>query len=154
MVIGSPRSIAMAWSSVKCDWKSNLPLPRSSSTVGTVVFTYRTSVNPSARSKASQIYCGAKQMTGALPNRTVVVSSAGSSAHPHRGERRPAAPASDRVVKKPRRVCVFDIGILPLLYGHAFSSRLSSSRKRQSVPSAMIFCGLDLTKPNSCSRSA
>jgi transposase len=37
---------------------------------------------------------------------------------------------------------------------HAFNSRLSSSRKRQSVPSAMIFCGLDLIRPASCMRSA
>jgi len=37
---------------------------------------------------------------------------------------------------------------------HAFSSRLSSFRKRQSVPSAMIFCGLDRIRPASCSRSA
>jgi len=40
------------------------------------------------------------------------------------------------------------------LGAHAFSSRLSSFRKRQSVPSAMIFCGLDLIKPTSCRRSA
>jgi hypothetical protein len=37
---------------------------------------------------------------------------------------------------------------------HAFNSRLTSSRKRQSVPSAMIFCGVDLTMPASCNRSA
>src|SRR5215467_7177142 len=37
---------------------------------------------------------------------------------------------------------------------HAFSSFLSSSRKRQSVPWAMIFCGLDLIIPASCKRSA
>src|SRR5262249_5987644 len=37
---------------------------------------------------------------------------------------------------------------------HAFSSRLSSFRKRQSVFSAMIFCGVDLMKPTSRSRSA
>ena len=37
---------------------------------------------------------------------------------------------------------------------HAFSSRFSSLRKRQSVPSSMIFCGLDLTMPASCRRSA
>ena len=35
-----------------------------------------------------------------------------------------------------------------------FSSRFSSLRKRQSVPSAMIFCGLDLIMPVSCMRSA
>ena len=37
---------------------------------------------------------------------------------------------------------------------HAFNSRLSSFKKRQSVPSAMIFCGLDLIMPISCKRSA
>jgi hypothetical protein len=37
---------------------------------------------------------------------------------------------------------------------HAFSSRLRSFKKRQSVPSAMIFCGLDLMKPTSCRRKA
>src|SRR5215467_115740 len=37
---------------------------------------------------------------------------------------------------------------------HAFSSFLSSLRKRQSVPWAMIFCGLDLIIPASCRRSA
>src|SRR5262249_13353513 len=37
---------------------------------------------------------------------------------------------------------------------HAFSSRLRSFKKRQSVPSAIIFCGVDLTNPISCKRSA
>src|SRR5215472_1738513 len=37
---------------------------------------------------------------------------------------------------------------------HAFSSRLSSSRKCQSVPSTIIFCGLDLINPASRMRSA
>jgi hypothetical protein len=37
---------------------------------------------------------------------------------------------------------------------HAFSSRLSSLRKRQSVPSAMIFFGLFLIMPSSCRRRA
>jgi hypothetical protein len=36
----------------------------------------------------------------------------------------------------------------------AFSSRLSSFRKRQLVPSAMILLGLDLIMPASWSRSA
>ena len=36
---------------------------------------------------------------------------------------------------------------------HPFSSRFSSLRKRQSVPSAMICCGVDLIRPASCSRS-
>ena len=37
---------------------------------------------------------------------------------------------------------------------HAFSSRLSSLKKRQSAPSAMIFCGLTLIKPASRMRNA
>src|ERR1700746_3488896 len=37
---------------------------------------------------------------------------------------------------------------------YAFSSRLTSFKKRQSVPLAMIFCGLLLIMPSSCSRSA
>ena len=37
---------------------------------------------------------------------------------------------------------------------HAFSSRLISFRKRQSVPSAMILLGLDLIMPISWSRRA
>jgi len=39
-------------------------------------------------------------------------------------------------------------------HGYAFSSRLSSFRKRQSVCSAMSFCGFAFIKPTSCSRSA
>jgi len=38
--------------------------------------------------------------------------------------------------------------------GYAFSSRLSSSRKRQSVWSAMSSFGLDRIRPASCSRIA
>ena len=37
---------------------------------------------------------------------------------------------------------------------HVFNSRFNSLRNRQSVPSAMIFWGLDLIMPASCSRSA
>ena len=37
---------------------------------------------------------------------------------------------------------------------HVFSSRLSSLRKRQSVPSAIILSGVELIKPISFSRSA
>ena len=40
------------------------------------------------------------------------------------------------------------------MHGYAFNSRLSSFKKRQSVPSAMIFCGLDLMKPASRRRRA
>ena len=42
----------------------------------------------------------------------------------------------------------------PRLAAHAFSSRLSSFKKRQSVLPAMIFCGLDLIMPASCSLRA
>jgi len=38
--------------------------------------------------------------------------------------------------------------------GQPFSSFFSSLRKRQSVPWAMIFCGLDLIRPASLRRSA
>ena len=37
---------------------------------------------------------------------------------------------------------------------HAFSSRLISLRKRQSVPSAMILFGVNWIMPTSCRRSA
>jgi NitT/TauT family transport system substrate-binding protein len=39
------------------------------------------------------------------------------------------------------------------VHGHAFNSRLSSFRKRQSVLSAMILLGLDLIRPASCAQS-
>jgi hypothetical protein len=69
-------------------------------------------------------------MTGCLclASRTVVVSSAGSSAHPRRGGKRPAVLARDKVVRNSRRVCTSVIaGFLPY---YAFSSRLSSFKKR------------------------
>jgi hypothetical protein len=40
------------------------------------------------------------------------------------------------------------------LPAHALSSRLSSFQKRQSVPAAIILCGLDLIIPASCIRNA
>ena len=40
------------------------------------------------------------------------------------------------------------------LGAHTFSSRLSSSRKRHSVLSAIIFCGVDLMRPTSRRRKA
>jgi hypothetical protein len=42
----------------------------------------------------------------------------------------------------------------PAGMAHAFSSRLISLRKRQSVPSAMILLGVELSMPNSCSQRA
>jgi hypothetical protein len=85
-------------------------------------------------------------------NRTVVISGGGSAASARRNGRTPEAPASAIVLRKRRRVCI--IIIETSLQYHAFSSRLSSFKKRQSVPSAMIFCGLALTKPTSCIRTA
>jgi hypothetical protein len=38
-------------------------------------------------------------------------------------------------------------------HGQPFSSRLSSLKKRQSVPCVMILLGVDLIMPASCSRS-
>jgi hypothetical protein len=52
---------------------------------------------------------GAKRRSeGVLPSRTVVVSSAGSAAHPRRGSRRLAAPAAAVMARKLRRVCTID----------------------------------------------
>ena len=47
-------------------------------------------------------------MAGNLPNRTVVVSDADASAHPRRGSRRLAAPATAVMARKLRRVCAID----------------------------------------------
>ena len=43
---------------------------------------------------------------------------------------------------------------LPPSSPQTLSSLFSSFRKRQSVPSTMIFCGVDLIMPTSCRRSA
>src|SRR6516165_2037736 len=51
------------------------------------------SVNPSIRSRSSQTYCGAKQITGILAKRTVVVSRRASAAST-RGAASAPAPAS------------------------------------------------------------
>jgi hypothetical protein len=47
-------------------------------------------------------------MARKLPNRTVVVSNADASAHPRRGGRRLAAPATAVIARKLRRVCAID----------------------------------------------
>src|SRR5271169_984534 len=74
---------------------------------------YRISVKPSARSRSATINWGAWQIEGVRIKRTAVVSS-GSSAVKARGSlRSPAAPSSERVVIKRRRVCI--IGIVNLL---------------------------------------
>src|SRR5215813_7242719 len=87
---------------------------------------------------------GAAQTAESFSSRTVVVSRdpppAASAGGPWT---KPAAPARAVMVRKRRRVCVVGMRNLPvLLTDHAFSSRLTSFRKRQSVPLAMIFCGL------------
>ena len=47
----------------------------------------------------------------------------------------------------------FAASILRGSHTHVFSSRLSSLKKRQSVPCAMILFGADLIMPASCNRS-
>src|SRR5215813_2753698 len=112
----------------------------------------RMSVNPSARSSSSATYCGAEQILDDLISLNEVVSSVSSAAAG--GAASSVAPkAIDALVKKPRRVCLICIENRPLI-NYAFSSRLSLFRKRQSVPSAMIFCGLDLIRPTSWRRRA
>ena len=111
--------------------------------------TYRISVKPSARSRSSAMYPGATQMLGSWSSRIVVVSGGPSSASDARVPNTPAAPADDRLARKSRRFWMICIGSLlsaiveaagrlirPAAHAHAFSSRLSSLRKRQSVPSA------------------
>src|SRR5271169_4075819 len=71
------------------------------------------SVNPSARSKSSTTYCGATQMPGLFGSRTEVVSRVPSAASARGARTRPAAPATAVMVRKPRRVCVCDIGSPP-----------------------------------------
>ena len=110
------------------------------------------SVKPSARSSSSATYLRGDADAGDLNMRTVVVSSGPSSASTV-ARSKPAAPASDTSSGSGVGSASSALG-LPVLCVHAFSSRLSSFRKRQSVPSAMIFCGLDLMKPTSCRRSA
>src|SRR6516162_1736048 len=71
------------------------------------------SVKPSARRRSSATYCGAIQMTRELLRRTEVVSSDPSAASAGGRRARAAAPASDRVARKRRRVRV--IGTPPWL---------------------------------------
>src|SRR5436305_978452 len=89
--------------------KSYFPRPRSAEYFTGSALTYRISVKPSARSNSSQTYCGAKQMTGILPNRTVVVSSAGSAAR-SREAGRLAAPIAAMALNTRRLVCICGIG--------------------------------------------
>jgi hypothetical protein len=69
---------------------------------------------------------------GGLPMRTVVVSRAPSAASDGRAGRTAAVPAAESAVRKRRRVCIIGIGNLPF-FVRAFSTRLSSLKKRQSV---------------------
>ena len=102
---------------------------------------------------------------GSRRSRIVVVSGGPSSASVLRAPRTPAAPAADSAgqeiaadlhdLHQKSPVCISSEppgeshGL-----SHAFSSRLSSFRKRQSVPSAMSAFGLDLIMPTSWRRSA
>ena len=75
--------------------------------------TYRISVKPSARSRSSTTNCGSVADRG-LPHKT---HRGRFRAAPSRPEfvgvwRSPAAPASERVVRKRRRVCIIAIGSL------------------------------------------
>ena len=109
-------------------------------------------MKPSAGSSCWLIISGMVQIEGALANLMVVVSRPGSSAA-RRWKRQRRRSAGQRRVPRNRRRVWLPFAAFPA-FAHAFSSRLSSSKKRQSVPSAMIFCGVDLTMPASCSRKA
>src|SRR5262245_19730991 len=114
------------------------------------------------------MYQGATQIDGSRRNRIVVVSGGPSSASGLRAPRALAALAADKVARKSRRFCLICIESLlwyrepagppglihPPAFTHAFSSRLSSLRKRQSVPSAMILLGLVLIMATSYMRNA
>src|ERR1700751_2431916 len=101
----------MTWARVSCAAKSTrlLPSAESSSSSCTLISTKLISVKPSFRSNSSQIYSGARQMTGNLGSRTEVISGGGSAA-PARGYRRkPATPVADSAPRTRRRVCIVDI---------------------------------------------
>jgi len=87
-------------------------------------------------------------MTGGFVKRTIIISSGGSSAAARRSGNASAGIASAMPPSRRRHVCIAGIGNLPCLC-HAFSSRLSSLKKRQSVFSAMILFGSDLIMPSS-----
>src|ERR1700687_4850623 len=95
--------------------------------------------------------------------RTLFVSGGASWAGELLAPMGPAAPADDSAARKLRRFCFMAIhfslwigfsGAMTCHPAQLFSSRLSSLKKRQSVPSAMILLGLDLIIPASRSRSA
>jgi hypothetical protein len=103
------------------------------------------------------------QIPGILLRRIVVVSGGASSASDLRAPRMLVAPAAYRQARKSRRFCRGCIEVSSLGFGdgmsaagmaYAFSSRLSSLTKRQSVPSASSAFGLVRSMPASCRRSA
>jgi len=106
--------------------------------------TYWISVNPSPRNSPSAKYCGAKHAEGNFSKLSLVVSGSGSTAPALPGES-PSALAASRRGKTPEQDPSAD---------HPFSSFFSSFRKRQSVPLAMICCGVALSIPTSRSRRA
>src|SRR6516162_92759 len=69
------------------------------------------SVNPSIRSRSSQTYCGAKQISEILAKRTVVVSRRASAAST-RGAASAPAPANPIADSTRRRLSVIVIGIV------------------------------------------
>ena len=140
----------------KCMLKSTLPLATASFiSAFDGALMYWISVNPSARSSSSAAYSGAMQMLWSFGSLTVVVSSPPAAASTGGAPVvQTTAPAAENAFKSRRRVNVIGILKPPSSSAHAFSSRLSSFRKRQSVPSAMIFCGLTLIMPASRMRSA
>ena len=100
-------------------------------------------------------------MPGPVAKRAIVVSGGASAAAALRPLARPAAASADRPVRKWRRFWMICTGLSFLEKGTAsrrwlyvFNSCFISSRKRQSVPLAMIVCGSDLIMPVSCRRSA
>ena len=103
-------------------------------------------MKPSARRSSSATSSGAKQIAVVNDKRIVVVSGGPSSASARRAPRTPAAPANDSAGQEMAATLddlhakppLFIPGRQPASQAHAFSSRLSSFRKRQSVPSAMI----------------
>jgi hypothetical protein len=110
IVIGAPPSIAETNCDAKCRLKSILSRAIASLT-STVdgASTKWTSLKPSACSSCSATNWGAWQIAGVRIRRTVVVSSAPSAASPRGARIRLAPPASDRVVRKLRRVCLIGI---------------------------------------------
>src|ERR1700683_2940410 len=91
--------------------------------------TWRMSVKPSARSKASESGCGAEQGLAEGAQRSVVTSGGASSAKARGGRISPRAPAADRPARTWRRL----YGIrAPLEFGHQ-SSLLDEARSDTNI---------------------